>query len=146
MKKKLLVPIDFSEFNQTVIAQALEQAHRMHGEIFLIHVATLDVGILMSETGFTYVPELEQTALQDEAEKLDALKIDIEKNGIPCQTILKQGIPAEVIIEEANKIEADLIVIGSLGHNTLYNIFIGSVASEVIKHASVPILVVPKAK
>lgn len=145
MKHKLLVPIDFSEFNQKVISQAIDHAKLINGEIYLIHVATLDIGVIVSETGFTYLPELEQTALNDEAERMNAFKTMVEAAGIPCQTIVKQGIPADVIVNEANALEVDLIVIGSLGHNTLYNMFIGSVASEVIKHAKVPLLVVPKA-
>lgn len=146
MSQKLLVPIDFSDFNRKVIAKAISHAKLVGGEIYLIHVATLDIGVIISETGFTYLPELEETALNEEAEQMKALKAEIESQGITCQTIIKQGIPAEIIVQEAKDLEVDLIVIGSLGHNTLYKMFIGSVASEVIKHSSVPLLVVPKGK
>jgi nucleotide-binding universal stress UspA family protein len=118
----------------------------MGGKIYLIHVATLDLGVIVSETGFTYLPELEQTALNEEAEQMAKLKNDLEKEGISCETIVRQGIPADIIVQEAKDLHADLIVIGSLGHNSLYNILIGSVASDVIKHSSVPLLVIPKTK
>lgn len=146
MSQKILVPIDFSEFNQMVISKAIEHAKLVKGEIYLIHVATLDIGVIVSETGFTYLPELEQTALNEEAEQMGQLKIEIEAKGIKCETIVKQGIPADIIVQEAKDLGADLIVIGSLGHNSLYNMFIGSVASDVIKHSGVPLLVIPKTK
>lgn len=146
MSQKILVPIDFSDFNQTVIAKALDYAKLTQADVFLIHVATLDLGVIVSETGFTYLPELEDTALKEEAEQLEILQKEIQGKGFNCQTIIKQGIPADIILDEANSISADLIVIGSLGHNTLYNILIGSVASEVIKNSQIPLLVIPKAK
>lgn len=146
MAQKLLVPIDFSDFNRTVISKAIAHAKLVDGEIYLIHVATLDIGVIVSETGFTYLPELEQTALNEEAEQMKVLKEEIESQGVGCKTIIKQGIPAEIIVEEAKNLGVDLIIIGSLGHNTLYNMFIGSVASEVIKRSTVPLLVVPKSK
>lgn len=146
MAQKILVPIDFSDFNKTVIEHAIEHAKLVKGEIYLIHVATLDIGVIVSETGFTYLPELEETALNEEAEQMSQLKEEIESQGILCETIVKQGIPADIIVQEAKDLNVDLIVIGSLGHNALYNMFIGSVASDVIKHSSVPLLVVPKQK
>ncbi|NLN33919.1 MAG: universal stress protein [Flavobacteriaceae bacterium] len=146
MAQKILVPIDFSDFNKTVIEHAIEHAKLVKGQIYLIHVATLDIGVIVSETGFTYLPELEETALNEEAEQMSQLKEEIESQGILCETIVKQGIPADIIVQEAKDLNADLIVIGSLGHNALYNMFIGSVASDVIKHSSVPLLVVPKQK
>lgn len=146
MSQKILVPIDFSDFNQTVIAKALDYAKLTQADVFLIHVATLDLGVIVSETGFTYLPELEDTALKEEAEQLEILQKEIQGKGFNCQAIIKQGIPADIILEEANSISADLIVIGSLGHNTLYNMLIGSVASEVIKNSKIPLLVIPKAK
>jgi nucleotide-binding universal stress UspA family protein len=146
MTQKILVPIDFSEFNQKVISKAIEHAKLVNGELFLIHVATLDLGVIVSETGFTYLPELEETALHEEAEQLNKLQQEITAKGVPCQAIIKQGIPADIIIEEAKTLPADLIVIGSLGHNTLYNMLIGSVATDVIKHSTIPLLVIPKDK
>lgn len=146
MTQKILVPIDFSDFNRTVISKAISHAKLVNGEIYLLHVATLDIGVIVSETGFTYLPELEQTALQEEGEQLKILQLEIEQQGVVCKSIVKQGIPAETIVQEAKDVNADLIVIGSLGHNTFYNVFIGSVASEVIKHSTVPLLVIPKGK
>jgi len=142
----ILVPIDFSDFNQKVIHKAIEHAKMAKGKIYLIHVATLDLGVIVSETGFTYLPELEQTALNEEAEQMAVLKKEVEQQGISCETIVRQGIPADIIVQEAKDLNADLIVIGSLGHNSLYNILIGSVASDVIKHSAVPLLVIPKTK
>ncbi|MFV0303938.1 MAG: universal stress protein [Moheibacter sp.] len=146
MEKRLLVPIDFSNFNRIVINEAIEQAKLMNAKIYLIHVATLDLGVIVSETGFTYVPELEENILSEEAEQLEILKKEVIEQGIDCEYIIEQGIPADTIVQKGKDLDVSMIVIGSLGHNTLYNVFIGSVASDVIKHATVPLLVIPKEK
>lgn len=142
----ILVPIDFSDFNRKVINKAIEHAKLVNGKLYLIHVATLDLGVIVSETGFTYLPELEETVLNDEAEKMKELKALVENEGVACETIIRQGVPVDIIVQEAGDLNADLIVIGSLGHNSLYNMFIGSVASDVIKYSTVPLLVIPKGK
>lgn len=147
MTQRILVPVDLSEFNRKVISIAIAQAKLVpKSEIYLIHVVTLDIGVIVSETGFTYLPELEENALKEETRAVEELKAMVDKEGIPCKLIIKQGIPSEVIIKEAADLNIDLICIGSLGHNTLYNVFIGSVATEVIKRSPVPLLVVPKGK
>lgn len=147
MTQRILVPVDLSEFNRKVISIAIAQAKLVpDSEIYLIHVVTLDIGVIVSETGFTYLPELEENTLKEETRAVEELKEMIEKEGIVCKLIVKQGIPSEVIIQEATDLNIDLIVIGSLGHNMLYNVFIGSVATEVIKRSPVPLLVVPKGK
>lgn len=143
---KILVPIDFSDFNREVIQKAIDYAKMSKGEIHLIHVANIDLGVIVSDTGFTYLPELENTVLNEEAEKLTELKEWIESENIICKTIIKQGIPADLILEEAKTLKVDVIIIGSLGHNSLYDIFIGSVAKDVVKHSTVPVLVIPKVK
>lgn len=143
---KILVPIDFSDFNREVIKKAIDYAKMSKGEIYLIHVASIDLGVIVSDTGFTYLPELENTVLNEEAEQLTELKEWIESENVACQTIIKQGIPSDIILEEAKSLNVDIIIIGSLGHNSLYDIFIGSVAKDVIKHSTVPVLVIPKAR
>lgn len=147
MTQKILVPVDLSEFNKKVVSIAIAQAKLVpDSEIHLIHVVTLDIGVIVSETGFTYLPELQENALKEETEEVEELKKLIENDGLRCHLIVKQGIPSDVIIQEAKDLNIDLIVIGSLGHHFLYNMFIGSVATEVIKKSPVPVLVVPKGK
>ena len=48
--------------------------------------------------------------------------------------------------EQADETHADTIVIGSKGHGTLYEAFVGSVCRDVIKDAKIPIVVIPNQK
>ena len=55
-------------------------------------------------------------------------------------SVLASGLPADEILKEATKKDADLIVIGSRGHNLISKVFLGSVAREVIRKTTLPLL------
>jgi len=129
-----------------VIEKAIYQAKITQSKIYLIHVAAIDIGVIVSDSGYTYLPELENTVLNEESENLAELKSWVESHSVTCKTIIRQGIPSDLILKESKSLSVDLIVIGSLGHNTLYDMFIGSVAKDVIKYSTVPVLVIPKVK
>ena len=49
----------------------------------------------------------------------------------------------EVILDEANKLNIDLIVVGSHGHGAVYHLMVGSVSQGVLHQSTCPVLVVP---
>jgi len=53
------------------------------------------------------------------------------------------GNPAATILEQAEKLEADLVVLGTRGHGKMYERILGSTASLVGAHAACPVLLVP---
>lgn len=58
---------------------------------------------------------------------------------VKAKTIL--GRPASVIVEEAARIGADLLIVGSHGRGPFASALLGSVAAEVVDHAPCPVLV-----
>ena len=52
-----------------------------------------------------------------------------------------RGRAASAIIHEARDFRADLVIVGSRGHGTIASLLLGSVSSEVVDHASCPVLV-----
>jgi nucleotide-binding universal stress UspA family protein len=65
----------------------------------------------------------------------------LERDGREIVTSFQFGRPASLIVEEASRIAADLVIVGSHAHGTLAVNIPGSVAAEVIDHASAPVLV-----
>lgn len=53
---------------------------------------------------------------------------------------------AEEILDQANELNADLIVMGTHGHGAMYNLLVGSVTKGVLKHSTWPVLLVPGPK
>ncbi|MEJ2762296.1 MAG: universal stress protein, partial [Gammaproteobacteria bacterium] len=74
---------------------------------------------------------------------LDAARAQGEKAGVTCETLhVRDRHPAEGIIEAAGNKGCDLIVMASHGRRGIAKILLGSVASEVLTHSRVPILIV----
>jgi|SRR5947209_6842556 len=74
--------------------------------------------------------------------QLDEAREFLAQSGIEPATLLKVGNPAEEIIETASEGTFDMIVVGKRGRGAVQRFLIGSVADRVVRHASVPVLVV----
>ena len=65
-----------------------------------------------------------------------------DQNFVTDEILIKNGTPAEVIVETARELKCDLIVLGTHGHGTFTDVFVGSTAKWVIKHSPTPVLVI----
>ena len=80
---------------------------------------------------------------QDEAEKVLApVTKFLLRHKIDAKSSWKTGHAGESIAEMAESGKFDLVVMGSHGHGTLVNLVMGSVATQVLAHCKVPILLV----
>ena len=79
----------------------------------------------------------------DEAEKVLApVTKFLLRHKIDAKSSWKTGHAGECIAEMAESGKFDLVVMGSHGHGTLVNLVMGSVATQVLAHCKVPILLV----
>lgn len=61
---------------------------------------------------------------------------------ITYEVKILHGEPGPTIVEYVNKQEADLVIIGSRGLNSLQEMVLGSVSHKVVKRVKAPVLVV----
>ena len=81
-------------------------------------------------------------AIREQAERnLGAAAETLAATGLPVKTVSVTGRAGDTIVSIAEQLDAQLIVVGSRGHGTLETMLLGSVSSEVIDHAHVPVLV-----
>jgi nucleotide-binding universal stress UspA family protein len=95
--------------------------------------------------GFEPMPK---TIPKDEGQtsKLAKWQEEIARDGIKVSLHEPTGIVAEEILNQANELNADLIVMGTHGHGAMYNLLVGSATKGVLKHSSPPVLLVPAPK
>jgi len=79
----------------------------------------------------------------DEAEKVLA-PVDkfLQRHGLIAKSVWKVGPPGPAISKLATDDKFDLVVMGSHGHGTVANLVMGSVATQVLAHCKVPVLLV----
>lgn len=66
----------------------------------------------------------------------------LARHGIVPKVVHKVGQPGEQIAKVAQVGKFDLVMMGSHGHSALGNLVMGSVATQVLAHCSVPVLLV----
>ncbi|HZR05641.1 MAG TPA: universal stress protein [Candidatus Udaeobacter sp.] len=162
--KCILVPIDFSDVAPRVIDLARQLAKALGAEIHLIHVKELTAAARPGTLGYGLagMPELApmsgvpvpgfepmpETIPEDEGQKskLTRWQEEIAQDGIKVSLHQPAGAVAEEILNEADKLNTDLIVMGRHGHGAMYNLLVGSATKGVLKHSTRPVLLVPAPK
>ena len=99
-------------------------------------------GDYVHPTKARYIESSKQWAIEDAKQDLNKLKEEFFANeqGIGMHVLF--GIPAEELLNFAKQEGHDLIVIGTHGRRGIARLVIGSVAEEVIRKASCPVLTV----
>lgn len=83
----------------------------------------------------------EQTETRHYREAIDRAEITLKRPGVRIEGFVLRGRPASAIVDEAEAMQADLIVLGSRGHGSIATMVLGSTASEIVDHAPCPVLV-----
>lgn len=152
---KLLVAIDFSELAVRIIAEAEKLAGSLHAQVLLLHVIPSPSPIIdlphdaeMLDPMDVRHEKEEYPSLREapESEKMLTIAAKLSAGGIDTTVIIAQNDEAAAIIEECEKQNADMIMLGSHGHGALFHLLVGSVSEEVIRRASCPVIIVPSKK
>ena len=139
--KTLLVPIDFSSHSGKALDYAIKLAGRFGGQIHLLHAYQLSIPIATLDYFFW---DDVWTGMRDDAtRKLQKTSQKVVAAGIEVETHLPERPPAQAIVETAEKIGADLIVMGTRGLTGFKHVLLGSVAERTIHTAPCPVVTVP---
>ena len=141
--KNILAAIDFSDISPLIIDKAAEISQCFASKLWLIHVAAPDPDFIGYGTGPQSERDWRAKTLREEHRYLQDRALELDRQGIDVTPLLIQGATTKTIIQESLKLKADMIVIGSHGHNTLYKALVGSVSEGVIGKASCPVLLIP---
>ncbi|SFL14161.1 Nucleotide-binding universal stress protein, UspA family [Paenibacillus sp. 1_12] len=142
MFNKILVAYDGSETAKIALNKAIELKQIfVESELVVAHV--FQVSNLVLNDAVITGPAVIQTELYQAAEELiDEVKQLISNLSKTSATLLDGGAPARVILDYAEAHHFDLIIVGSRGFGTFKEILLGSVSSEIVHHAQIPVLVV----
>jgi nucleotide-binding universal stress UspA family protein len=144
--KNILVPLDLSPSGDRVVHTAAELAGPLGAKLWLVHVAAPDPDFVGFKAGPHYVREQRADVLRKEHVELQAMADRLRLKGITAEALLVQGPTTETLLDEAERLKADLIVMGSHGRGALYKAFVGSTSEQVLAGSKVPVLVVPSSE
>lgn len=140
--KTVLVPIDFSAATDPVIAESIALARAANARLVALHVVQPPV-FVDSDLGAGLSAEYTRLAEAAADRELARLQRQQLAKGITIETRHRVGLPGQAILDEAEKLGANYIVLGSHGHSAFYDLIVGGTTSRVLKRADCPVVVVP---
>jgi len=141
--KTVLAPIDFSDSSRRVIDEAILLARSIGGRLVLLNIVS-PTSAFPSEFDSTgaraaYLAQAEKLA----HDELASLQRRLRDEGVTAHVVHLVAQPGPGILEQAERLEADYVVMGSHGHGAFYELIVGGTASRVLKQAKCPVVIVP---
>jgi nucleotide-binding universal stress UspA family protein len=137
--KNILVPTDFGDAAAQALEMAISLAERYESKITLLHV------YLLPSMGYGYARNVtwpvEEVSKMAERE-VQAAADEARHRFARIEAALAQGDAVTEILGKAKALGADLIVMGTHGRRGLSRMFLGSVAENAVRLASVPVMTV----
>ena len=140
---KILVAVDLSEASSRVVEAARRVATQSGAEVYLLHVAEPNPDFVGFDTGPDVVRSQVAEEYRREHRDVQKLAEGLRQTGITTTALLVQGPTVATTLEQAQKLDAALIVVGSHGHGAIYDVLVGSYSAGILRKARVPVLVVP---
>jgi nucleotide-binding universal stress UspA family protein len=134
----VLVPTDFSPDSDAAIAFAREVVTRSGGKLVLLHAYDLPSLVLTGSA--LAAAHLEKTLADSARDKLAELRASLRD--LTVESYVSAARPDPAIFEAADRVHADLIVMGTRGRSGLSHVLLGSTAERVIRRAHVPVVTV----
>jgi universal stress protein A len=146
MFKKILCPVDFSEFTEDILSYGVGIAKKFDAELHLLHVIP-NLNYFTPYESFLTPENLVviERNIEGEVEK-DFDKV-VKKIDMPVKKTIKTGVTFVEIIDYVKQEGIDLVVMGTHGRSGIEHILIGSVAEKVVRKSPCPVLTIrPKDK
>jgi len=139
--RNVLFATDFSPTSEAALPYATAICRRFRGTLHMAHVLS-DAGLLMMSGGVDYVSmgTIYEDAHNEAKDKLDQISSHFET--IPHRNYVRHGAVWKNLASIAEENEIDLIVVGTHGRTGLGKLLLGSVAEDILRHASCPVLTV----
>jgi nucleotide-binding universal stress UspA family protein len=115
----------------------------MSGEAWVLHVAEAEPDLVGFDVGPEVVRDQVAREFREEHKAVQQHTNTLREAGIEANALFIRGPIVETILQQAERIEADLLIVGSHGFGALYDLLVGSSSRGVLKHSGIPVLVVP---
>ena len=141
MYRKILVALENSTADQSLLPHVTELAKRLHSHLLLVHVADGWVA-----RNFNQLKLAESEEMKEDRAYLESVAGRLRAEGLAVTTQLALGDPPGEILKTAEAERCTLIAMTSHGHRLIGDLIYGSTINEVRHKATIPILLVKAEK
>jgi len=157
LTKKVLIPVDFSEYSMRACEIGFEYASRTGSEVMLLHAyySTSFTPSSLLHSGMMHHDAIDNDSMQllydrvqaDIKKMISSINNKISSGELPevkYNYVIRGGLPEDEIIAYANEYRPALIIMGTRGKNRKNLDLIGSVTAEIIEVSEIPLLAIPE--
>ncbi|MBW2170035.1 MAG: universal stress protein [Deltaproteobacteria bacterium] len=141
--KKILFPVDFTQNSSKLLPYVLSISDKYDSTIYLLHVVE---DLSKWGSGFhipqLYLKQYQDAALKGAEKSMDKVCDEQLKSCPNFQRIIVSGDPAQEALKTIEDEGIDLVTMGTHGRKGLEHTIFGSVAENVVKKSSAPVLVI----
>jgi nucleotide-binding universal stress UspA family protein len=140
--RRILCPVDLSEISRHALDHALAIANWYDARVTVFHVFSVPQLPMPPPPGMAEdLPELrppQPAAVADDVRRFAGLTAAAR-----ADVVVVEGRPVREILDQAERLPADLLVMGTHGRSGFETLFLGSVTEKVLRSTHVPVLTVP---
>ena len=135
MYRRILVAVENSPADRTILAHVSELARLTGAGLLLVHVADG-----WAARNFNQLKLRESEEMKTDRDYLDRLQAELEGRGLKVETRLAMGDPADELVKVSEEQGVDLIAMSTHGHRFVKDVLLGATADKVRHLVKVPVL------
>lgn len=139
---RLLIPVDGSKSSIKAARFALRLALRDNCDVFAVHVIDEENVEDLARYADRPVEEIRERMMLSAERYVEEVRELARRQGVRLVGEIRVGIPHRTLLSLVVEVDADLIVMGTVGRKGPRRVLIGSVTERVIEQSPVPVLVV----
>ena len=140
MDARIVVGVDGSDESIAALRWALREAALREASLRVLHAWSYQAAV-----GFPAMRLVDIGVMRESSEALLADAIAKARSGslstVSIDPVVTEGSAAQALVDASEG--ADLLVVGARGHGGFLGLVLGSVATQVVHHATCPVVVVP---
>ena len=140
--RRILVATDFGETSTAALRYGVDLARRFHAQVYLFHA----IDQLGETAEAAYPIGLSETMRNAAHDRLRHLLSSDDLRHVEPLCAMRLGVAADEIVRYADDSNIDLIVMGTHGREGVARALMGSVAEQVVRRATCPVLTVHHAE
>jgi nucleotide-binding universal stress UspA family protein len=141
MYKKILIPLEHSKADETILHHIKPLAKMMGSSLLLMHVADGWVA-----RNYERLNLAESEEMKEDRAYLERVTGELRAEGFEVSNVLAMGEPSDEIIKFTRKHHVDLIAMSTHGHRFISDLLYGSTADKVRHLVDVPVLLLKAPK
>ena len=143
--KKILVPVDFSEFSDKAVEYAMFLAEKYCADITLLHAIVLFEEDFDEEEQLQLYEKIIEKKENEKTKQMESHCKTGKNRGIGIDSVLLRGISVpDSILDYISDKDFGLVVLGTHGRTGLGKWILGSVAEKIVRLSTIPVLTIHK--